>query len=524
MKTQAHWLSATLSELTILRKGKKPNKLSFRKFPDSVPYLDIVAIEKGIVNQYADSYSTLLATVDDLFVVADGSRSGLVGKGADGAVGSTLLCITPLGIDTLYLYYFLKLKYDDLNKNTTGASIPHLKIDLFQNLELPFPSLEEQKRIVIELQNQLTVFEKDFSNASVELNKLAEFRKSVLNEAVLGKITNTNKEVDPSTKLPVTWKITTIGELSTFIGSGVTPSGGSANYKDSGIPFIRSQNVYPNELRLGDVAYISIEMHSQMKRTHIKPKDVLLNITGASIGRSACVPKDFGEANVNQHVCIIRTIDKILPEYLSLFLNSPTGQDNINSLQKGVTRQGLNYDQIKAIKINLPPLDEQNEIIRHVELQDQSIHQVENQYANKINSTTGLENAVMQMAYNGLLSTHLAEDSEVSNILTNNDLLRKEKIKEMAKIKLVQNEKSVSSKVKLDKNSLVQFINENYTDKTFTSQELHKSLEIDNAYEQFNELLFAMLQEKLNETDEEPYLEAVYDTANKRQIFKIRKP
>lgn len=522
MKIPSHWLTAPISLLTILRKGKKPEKLSFKKFSDSLPYLDISAIEKGIINQYADSYSTLLATTDDLFIVADGSRSGFVGKGIAGAVGSTLLCITPLGIDTLYLYYFLKLKYEVLNKNTTGVSIPHLNIDLFQNLELPFPSIEEQKRIVTELQNQLAIFEKEFSNATMELNKLVEFKKSILNEAVVGKLTNLDDDFNPVTKLPKTWKIVTIGDLSTFIGSGITPSGGSANYKSNGIPFIRSQNVYPNELRLEDVAYISEDMHFQMKRTHLKPKDVLLNITGASIGRSTFIPDNFGEGNVNQHVCIIRTTSDILPEYLSLFLNSPIGQDNINSLQTGVTRQGLNYDQIKAIKINLPPLDDQKQIIHQVKLQNQSIHKIENQYSDKINSTTNLENAVMQMAFEGLLSTFLNGDSQASDILTKNEQLRKEKTENMAKIKVVQNEKSSAAKVKLDKNSLIKFINDNYTGKTFTSQELYQSLDINNAYDQFHDLLFELLQGQIDDRNNGVYLDAIYDSENKRQIFKIK--
>lgn len=522
MKIPKHWLSVPLVKISILRKGKKPAKLSFKKFTDSVPYLDIVAIEKGVINQYADSYSTLLATPEDVFVVADGSRSGLAGKGAEGAVGSTLLCVTPLGIDSNYLYYFLKLKYDDLNNNTTGASIPHLNIELFQNLELPFPSIEEQRRIVIELQNKLKVFEEDFSNANEELIRLAEFRKSILNEAVNGKAIDTNEKIDPLTKLPKTWKVLTIEQLSTFIGSGVTPSGGATNYKDKGIPFIRSQNVYPNELRLEGVAYISEDLHSQMKRTHLKSKDVLLNITGASIGRSAYIPDEFGEGNVNQHVCIIRTTDDILPEYLSLFLNSPTGQDNINSLQKGVTRQGLNYDQIRSIKVNLPPLEEQIEIIKYVELQDFNIHQIESQHSNKINSTSSLEKAVMQMAFDGLLTSKLDLDSSASDILINSEQLRNKKVLDIAKTKSIQNKKSLVAKIKLDKNTLIQFINENYIDKTFTSEELYKSLDIDNLYGQFNDLFFELLQSKLG-NKEEAFLDAIYDLDNKRQIFKIRK-
>ena len=96
-----------------------------------------------------------------------------------------------------------------------------------------------------------------------------------------------------------------------------------------------------------------------MKRTHIKAGDVLLNITGASIGRSTFIPHYFGEGNVNQHVCIIRTDETINPIYLSWYLNSPEGQDQIMTKQSGQTRQGLNYSQLRSLKIPLTGINEQ---------------------------------------------------------------------------------------------------------------------------------------------------------------------
>ncbi|NGZ69215.1 hypothetical protein G6Z92_20240 [Vibrio aestuarianus subsp. cardii] len=122
------------------------------------------------------------------------------------------------------------------------------------------------------------------------------------------------------------WDLKNLGRLATKIGSGVTPKGGSNAYKPSGIPLIRSQNVLWGNVDLSDVAYIDEDQHAKMKGSIVYKNDVLLNITGASIGRSAV--SHLNEANVNQHVCIIRS-DALEPEYLKNFLLSFYGQKQI---------------------------------------------------------------------------------------------------------------------------------------------------------------------------------------------------
>lgn len=94
---------------------------------------------------------------------------------------------------------------------------------------------------------------------------------------------------------------------------------------DDGIPLLRSQNVHFDGLRLDDVAFISEDTHDEMAGSRLKPRDVLLNITGASIGRCTFVPDDFREGNVNQHVCIIRGNHRIDHRFLAAFLSSPMG-------------------------------------------------------------------------------------------------------------------------------------------------------------------------------------------------------
>ena len=142
----------------------------------------------------------------------------------------------------------------------------------------------------------------------------------------------------------------------------MTPRGGEAVYKSEGHPFVRSQNVGLGHLILDDIAYIDEDTHQRQKNTELLLDDVLLNITGASIGRSALVNQQIVGGNVNQHVCIIRANKKLIPSFLCNFLLSQYGQKQIESFQAGGNRQGLNFEQIKSIKIGLPSVDEQKKI------------------------------------------------------------------------------------------------------------------------------------------------------------------
>ncbi|MGH4121714.1 MAG: restriction endonuclease subunit S [Clostridium sp.] len=163
-------------------------------------------------------------------------------------------------------------------------------------------------------------------------------------------------------EIPFDWEIVNIDKVSEFVGSGVTPKGGQSVYKAEGIPFIRSQNVYPQGLFLNNIAYIDEEQNEKMKRTKIQDEDILLNITGASIGRCTLVPIGFGRGNVNQHVCIIRTTDKTNPQYISICLNSEIGKKQIDSFNGGSSREGLNFQQVRGIKLPMPILIEQQKI------------------------------------------------------------------------------------------------------------------------------------------------------------------
>lgn len=159
-----------------------------------------------------------------------------------------------------------------------------------------------------------------------------------------------------------------IKDYTTKVGSGVTPRGGAETYLDEGIPLFRSQNVTNDGFLTEDIAFISEEVDESMKGTRVKPGDVLLNITGASIGRCYYTADDFERGNVNQHVCIIRPKkNKVKSEYLHYCIISDIGQRQIDLTQTGANREGLAVEYIKSFSFDIPSLSKQQRIVDYLD-------------------------------------------------------------------------------------------------------------------------------------------------------------
>src|SRR5699024_5340882 len=158
------------------------------------------------------------------------------------------------------------------------------------------------------------------------------------------------------------WEEKKLKEITTKIGSGKTPRGGSSVYKKEGIPFLRSQNVQFGALKLDDLVFIDDETDEGMKNSRSYFGDVLLNITGASIGRACMNTLKNTHSNLNQHVSIIRLDSQNSPYFIEQFLISTKGQRSIFRAQSGGSREGLNFAEIGKLKIKLPRIDEQEKI------------------------------------------------------------------------------------------------------------------------------------------------------------------
>ena len=237
-----------------------------------------------------------------------------------------------------------------------------IKDDTFFAMPINLPSAHEQEHIASFLERIDQRIEKQ--RALVE--SLKKYKRGLL-RAYFG---------TDNWKSQGTWSKCKLGACCSKIGSGKTPKGGSSVYANQGIMFLRSQNVLWGTLDISEVSFIDEATNSTMQSSEVRFGDVLLNITGASIGRS-CIYTSNDRANVNQHVCIIRlsqeSKERLLPEFLLQQILSDRIQQQVMDCQNGGSREGLNFQQIADFNIVIPEMEEQRKICGMLKAFDQKL-------------------------------------------------------------------------------------------------------------------------------------------------------
>ncbi|MCY3902104.1 MAG: restriction endonuclease subunit S [Caldilineaceae bacterium] len=280
------------------------------------------------------------------------------------------------GLNPRFLHYLLRTpmfaKEAERWSYGIASDMWSLRPQHFKMIYACVPSLPEQHAIARYLDHVDRRIQRYIDTKEKLIALLQEARQATIQRAV-------TRGLDPDVPLkpsgvdwlgdvPANWEVGRLGHLATKFGSGITPRGGATVYQESGVPFLRSQNIHFEGLQMQDVARIAPSLHQELSGTHVKPGDVLLNITGASIGRACAVPEDFVEGNVNQHVCIIRPDkSRLLPRLLAAYLSTPVMQLEIQIEQRGASREGLTLHSIRNFTVLLPPLPEQRAIAAHLD-------------------------------------------------------------------------------------------------------------------------------------------------------------
>lgn len=134
------WELIKLGQFVDSEKGKKPKYQQTTKDEKfNIPYVDIQAFEKKIVSFWTNGEGCRFCYDSDFLMVWDGSRFGLVGKGLNGALGSTLVRLNFPYTYNPYAFYFLRSKFLDINSKPKGTGTPHVNPDLVWNYNFPLP-------------------------------------------------------------------------------------------------------------------------------------------------------------------------------------------------------------------------------------------------------------------------------------------------------------------------------------------------------------------------------------------------
>ena len=264
-------------------------------------------------------------------------------------------------MDQQYLYYFLRsdIGRQMIKAKASGSVRDNLKINMLKEMTIPERSLEQQKQCVAILDE----LKKIISLRDKELEKLDDLIKARFVEMFGDPVSNDKG-----------WDTETCKNLMSKIGSGATPKGGKESYCDEGISLIRSMNVYNNRFEYKDLAHITDEQAEQLNNVTIEKKDILLNITGASVARCCIVPDDVIPARVNQHVSILRCKERVLPDFVCNMFTEDNYQGGLWNVATtgGATREAITKQQIEELILIIPPIDLQKQFVSFAEQIDKS--------------------------------------------------------------------------------------------------------------------------------------------------------
>lgn len=417
------WKIERLGDIAISEKGKKPKNQSSEKTDTyCYPYVDIEAFEKGVIKSYTDGVKCVLCDEDDFLMVWDGSRSGLVGKGIKGALGSTLVRISLPEVSNLYAYYFLLSKYQEINTRAKGSGTPHVDPDLLWNYAFPIPpNLETQQAIVNKIESLFDEIDEGIGRLKTAAQQIQQYRQSLLKNAFNGELTKewrskhadtlpsanellaqiqTAREQHHAQQL-ANWQNVTIGEVVT-----ISPKKETAIDDNTDVSF---SSMHLMSSSISEHLTYEIKKWADVKKgfTVFRNNDVLLaKITPCFENGKSAVAQDLinGIGTGSTEFMVLRCSNQLLPKFLYFLVNTPDfRQAGIHNMTGSVGHKRVPKDFVSSWTFSLPSLTEQTQIVAILESKLTACDQLAAELAKQLKQAELLKQAVLKAAFSGSL-------------------------------------------------------------------------------------------------------------------------
>jgi type I restriction enzyme S subunit len=290
-------------------------------------------------------------------------------------------------LDGAYLFHLLRAPFvrkAGEMKMKGAAGQRRVPADFFAQLQIPLPPLAEQKRIAAIL---------DAAD-----NLRGKRRETIAQLDSLLQSTFLDMFGDPVTN-PKGWEKILLGSKAKRITKGQSPNWQGFNYQKDGVLFVTSENVREGHLDISTPKFIPPEFHAKLRGSQLQSGDLLINLVGASIGRS-CIFKDFiGAANVNQAVGVVTLNEPILANYILQLLQTKQGQSFLTGRIVEAARANISLTDLRQMSLPLPPLSLQQKFATIVE----SVEQQKTRMRAHLAELDALFASLQSRAFNGEL-------------------------------------------------------------------------------------------------------------------------
>ena len=423
------WVSERIANLAMTKSGGTPStaKQEYWEGGD-VPWINSGALKDAIISE-PSTYITKLGLENSsaklfpsrtVVIALTGATTGKVGLlNLSTSTNQSVTGIFPSStFIPEYLFYYLRLARDFVLEPSIGSAQPHINKQIVDDIEVPLAPINEQKRIVSKLEKLLgkaNISHKQLEKIPIILKR---FRQSVLAAACSGRLTaDWRKGNTLDDGLPTMWKQKKLEDLCELITKGASPKWQGVNYSDKGVLFVTSENVGIGKLLLDTKKYVEPKINEIQPRSILRTGDLLTNIVGASIGRSAIFDLDY-VANINQAVALIRLKNGIEHKYILYVLNSPLLLKHMDNEKVDVARANLSLKDVSGFPVSLPPVNEQQEIVRRVEKLFTLTDKIEARYNKAKVQIDKLTQSILAKAFRGELVPQDPNDEPASVLLS----------------------------------------------------------------------------------------------------------
>jgi len=377
------WNIERLGRLINYVKGKKPKKLYDQKINEnSLPYLTaeyMRGLETPKWCNPKEETDIIKVNSDDVIMIWDGSYAGHVFTGFNGVLASTMIKIIPKynNLDKKFLYYYLTISSRRLRGTTVGTGVPHINKKIFEELYIPLPPLEEQKRIA----DILSMIDSSIESVDRAIARLERIKKALLNELLTGRIRvreengklmfyrETEFQDTEIGKIPKDWKIEKLKNIVIKAKMGGTPKSTVHEYWGGDIPFAKVEDITSSRKYLFKTSTTITKLGLENSNAWIVPKDSLLITIYGTLGAVAI---NKIELVTNQAIVgIIPRKDIVDVEYLYYWYSF--FQPSWNKYVKKSTQPNLTLEIVTNSKLPLPSIKEQKRIVDILSIIDSTI-------------------------------------------------------------------------------------------------------------------------------------------------------
>ena len=369
-----------------------------------------------------DKYATKTTVEGDILLARYGGSLGKVFKARAGAYNVALAKVIILHNDAinkelLYYYYLSHFYQDFCVRAAYGRSAQAgFNRDDLAGLMFPLPPFAEQQRIVDRIESLFAKLDEAKEKAQAVVSGFEHRKAAILHKAFTGELTGKwrlAKAIEHSS-----WENTTVGKCSELITKGASPKWQGVSYTSDSTQtlFVTSENVREGFFDWTKEKYLDNTINDIQKRSILHKGDVLVNIVGASIGRSAIFDRDC-LANTNQAVCLVRVKDNLNNEYLCHYFNSPFALMYYDDNKVETARANISLTNISDMPISLPTLQEQIEIVRRLnELIERELT-IKRAIEQVIDQIDSMKKSILARAFRGELGTNDPADESAEELL-----------------------------------------------------------------------------------------------------------